>query len=72
MPDNNAKKSFVAPEKLQVIIPYSDLERMVSLAQEMEEMKKQLSRIEDQYVAIRGMFSQCLEVVKDIKDFVKD
>lgn len=68
MSDNN----FVAPERLQVIIPYSDLEKMVKVVQEMEEMKRQYARMEEQYIAIRGMFSQCLEVVKEIREFVKD
>lgn len=65
-------KDFVAPEKLQVIIPYSDFEKMVKVVQEMEEMKRQYARMEEQYIAIRGMFSQCLEVVKEIREFVKD
>lgn len=65
-------KDFVAPERLQVIIPYSDFEKMVKVVQEMEEMKRQYARMEEQYIAIRGMFSQCLEVVKEIREFVKD
>lgn len=65
-------KDFVAPERIQVIIPYSDLEKMVKVVQEMEEMKRQYARMEEQYIAIRGMFSQCLEVVKEIREFVKD
>lgn len=68
MPDND----FVAPEKLQVIIPYSDFEKMVKVVYEMEEMKRQYARMEEQYIAIRGMFSQCLDVVKEIREFVKD
>lgn len=69
MPDN---KPFVSPEKYMVLIPYSDLERMANMAQEMEEMKRCCARMEEQYTAIRGMFSEVLEVVKDIQDFVKD
>lgn len=72
MDEKSNKNNFVAPERIQVIIPYSDLEKMVHMAQEMEVMQKQLDRIEEQYVAIRGMFSQCLEIVQDIKAFVKD
>lgn len=68
MPDNN----FVASDKLQVIIPYSDFEKMIKVVYEMEEMKKQLARIEEQYVAIRGMFSECLDKIGDIQRFVKD
>lgn len=63
---------FCSPENYHVLIPYSDLERMVEMAREMEEMKKQMQHIDDQYAAIRGMFSECLEKIKDIRDFVQD
>lgn len=65
-------KDFVAPSKLQVIIPYSDFERMIKVLDEVEEIKKQFSRLDDQYAAIKYMFSECLEVVRDIKKFVQD
>lgn len=68
----SAPEKFCSPEKYQVLIPYSDLERMVEMAKEMEEMKKQLQHIDEQYTAIRGMFSECLEKIKDIRDFVQD
>lgn len=63
---------FVAPDKLQVIIPYSDLEKMVKMAVKMEEMERQYKRIEEQYAAIRGMFSECLDKIREIQEFVKD
>lgn len=65
-------KDFVAFNNLQVIIPYSEYEKVVNMAHELEEIKKQNSRIEEQYAAIRGMFSEVLEVVRDFRDFVKD
>lgn len=63
---------FVAPDKLQVIIPYSDLEKMVKMSVKMEEMERQYKRIEEQYAAIRGMFSECLDKIREIQEFVKD
>lgn len=63
---------FCSPENYHVLIPYSDLERMVEMAKEMEEIKKQMQHIDEQYTAIRGMFSECLEKIKDIRDFVQD
>ena len=66
------EKDFVAPERIQVIIPYSDLEKMVNMAQELEEMKRQFTRIEEQYAALRGMFSECIQRIQEIRDFVKD
>lgn len=68
----NAPEKFCSPENYHVLIPYSDLERMVEMAKEMEEMKKQLQHIDEQYTAIRGMFSECLEKIKDIRDYVQD
>lgn len=68
MPDEN----FVAFDKLQVIIPYSDFEKMIKAVYEMEEMKRQYARLEEQYNAIRGMFSQCLDIVQEIREYVKD
>lgn len=63
---------FVSPEKYQVLIPYSDLERMVNMAQKMEQIERQQARLEEQYAAIRGMFSECLQIVREIREFVKD
>ena len=66
------EKDFVASDKLQVIIPYSDFEKMIKAVYEMEEMKRQYARLEEQYNAIRGMFSQCLDIVQEIREYVKD
>lgn len=66
------KNDFVDPNQIQVIIPYSSLEKVFKMAQELEEIKKQNNRIEEQYAAIRGMFSECLEKIREIQDFVKD
>ena len=67
-----SEESFVAPERLQVIIPYSDLEKMVKVVHEVEEIKTQYAQLQAQYTAIQCMFSECLQIVKDIKEFVKD
>lgn len=69
MPD---KDSFVAPERLQVIIPYADFEKMVKVVQEVDEIKRQYSQLLDQYAAIKFMFSECLDSIREIKEFVKD
>jgi hypothetical protein len=66
------KNDFVDPNQIQVIIPYSSLEKVFKMAQELEEIKKQNARIEEQYAAIRGMFSECLEKISEIQNFVKD
>lgn len=66
MSDNN----FGCVENYSVIIPYKDLEQMVKMSQELVEIRAQYVRLQDQYTAIRGMFSECLEVVREIREFV--
>lgn len=68
----SSSDKFCSPENYQVLIPYSDLVRMVEMSKKMEEMEKQMQRIDDQYAAIRGMFSECLDKIKDIYNFVQD
>lgn len=67
-----AKENFVAPDKIQVIIPYSDLEKMVQMSARVEEIERYIKRMDEQYAAIRGMFSECLEKIADIQKFVQD
>lgn len=69
MPD---KDSFVAPDRLQVIIPYADFEKMVKVVQEVDEIKRQYTQLQEQYAAIKFMFSECLDSIREIKEFVKD
>lgn len=68
MPQDN----FVAFDRYHVIIPYSDLEKMIYVVDRLEKIEKNQSRLDEQYAAIRGMFSECLEVVREIREFVKD
>ena len=65
-------KHFVASAPLQVIIPYSEYEKVVNMAHEVEEIKAQNARIMEQYTAIRGMFSECLEEIRKFKAYVTD
>lgn len=66
------EKDFVASAPPWVIIPYSEYEKVVNMAYELEEIKSQYARLQEQYTAIRGMFSECLETVREIRDFVRD
>lgn len=65
-------ENFVDPSKLSVIIPYSDLEKFMNLARDMEVMKAQYTRMQEQYSAIYGMFSEVLQIVREAREFVKD
>ena len=66
MPD----EKFCCVDNYSVLIPYSDLEKMVNLAKKVEVIEEQYARLQDQYAAIRGMFSECLEKIKEIREFV--
>lgn len=67
MPEN-----FVASEFPMVIIPYKEYEKMINVVHEVEAIKLQNARILEQYTAIRGMFSECLEKIRNIESYVKD
>lgn len=66
------KENFVDPSNFSVIIPYSDLEKFVNLARDMDVMKAQYARLQEQYTAIQGMFSEVLQVVRETREFVRD
>ena len=68
MPD----KEFCCVENYSVLIPYRDLVKIAEMAKEVEVIKAQYDRLQDQYAAIRGMFSECLDKIQEIRDFVKD
>lgn len=55
-----------------VVIPYSEYEKVVKMAQKLEEMDRVIKRMDEQYSAIRGMFSECLEKIREIQRFVQD
>lgn len=68
----NDKEQFCCPENYSVLIPYRDLVKIAEMAQNVEAIEAKYKRLEDQYVAIRGMFSECLEKIAEIRDWVKD
>jgi len=65
-------KNFVASAPPWVIIPYSEYEKVVNMAQEVIEIKAQYARLQEQYTAIRGMFSECLQAIAEIREYVTD
>lgn len=66
MPD----EEFCRVEDYQVLIPYKDLVKMVEVAKKVEQIELQYNRLQEQYTAIQGMFSECLLKIKEIRDFV--
>lgn len=65
-----AEEKFCCVDNYSVLIPYRDLEKMVDLANKVELIELQYIRLQEQYTAIRGMFSECLDKIKEIRDFV--
>lgn len=63
-------EKFCCVENYSVLIPYKDLEKMVEIAKKVEQIELQYDRLQEQYAAIRGMFSECLEKINEIRDFV--
>ena len=64
------QEKFCCVENYMVLIPYSDLEKMVDMAKKVEQIEEQYARLQEQYTAIRGMFSECLEKIKEIREYV--
>lgn len=64
--------NFVASAPPYVVIPYSEYEKVVNMANEVIEIKRQYERLQEQYTNIRGMFSECLDKIKEIRDYVTD
>lgn len=67
-----ADQNFGCVENYSVLIPYGDLVKMVEVANKVEQIELQYARLQEQYAAIRGMFSECLDKIKEIRDFVGD
>lgn len=67
MADND---KFGCVENYSVLIPYGDLVKMVEIANKVEYIEQQYVRLQEQYAAIRGMFSECLDKISEIRDFV--
>lgn len=65
-----ADDKFCSVENYSVLIPYEDLVKMVDLAKKVEQIELQYSRLQEQYAAIRGMFSECLDKITEIRNFV--
>lgn len=65
-----ADDTFCSADHYSILIPYSDLVKLVDVAKKVEAIELQYARLQDQYAAIRGMFSECLQKIAEIRDFV--
>ena len=60
------KKDFCSPEKLSVIIPYKDYEKLVTAALSIDELQAQINRLTDRCAAIHNLYSELLQKVAEI------
>lgn len=65
-----ADDRFCCVENYSVLIPYQDLVKMVEVANKVELIEQQYARLQEQYAAIRGMFSECIDKIQEIRNFV--
>ena len=54
--------------ELQVIIPYKDLQQLLSAAGEVDSLKKEQQRNRDQISALRNQFLELMERFREIQD----
>lgn len=53
-----------------MIIPYEDFVELLSIKDKMIEMERQNQRMLEQYDAMKSMYSEMLEVVREIKHYM--
>lgn len=53
---------------LQVIIPYKDLQQLLSAAGEVETLRGEAKSLQDQMSALRHDFTTLMEMFQEIKD----
>ena len=65
-----AENDFCGVDNYSVLIPYKDLVKLVEVAKKVEVIEQEYARLHEQYTAIRGMFSECLDLIREIREFV--
>jgi hypothetical protein len=61
---------ILCPDKLAVIVPYEDFVELLSLKDKMLEIERQNNRMFEQYDAIKTMYSEMLDIVREIKHYL--
>lgn len=64
------KKDFCSPEKLSVIIPYKDYEKLVKAALSVEDFEATLKRIDERNAAMHQMYVEILEKVAELNRLI--
>ena len=66
------KDKLVPSPHLQVIIPYAEYESLLNAVQQIPALEAKYARLEEQFVAYRGIVSEILEVVRETRAYVVD
>ena len=64
------KKRSEITQRFAAIIPYDDLENLLEAARKIDEMENKYKRLEEQYLAIRQLYSEILERVAEIDRYL--
>lgn len=65
-----AKKEFCSVDNYSVLIPYKDLEKLVTMAQNYEEVLKVLKHLEEQCAALRYQYVETLDKLRELEDML--
>ena len=66
------KSLFCAVENYGILIPYSDFIKIAEMAKNFELIEARCKHMEEMYTGIYGMFSECLDKIREIREFVAD
>lgn len=58
---------FCGVGNISVVVPYRDLERMILLARNMDSFKDSLSDMDKRVTALRYMYTELLEKVREME-----
>lgn len=56
--------------KLSVIIPYKELETLLTNAKKIDDMEKKYERLEQRYIALHQLYFEVLEKVVEIDKYL--
>ena len=64
------KKEFCCAENISVIIPYAELDRLLQCANKLEEIERNLSRLDQRYASMGLLYSEILERVAELAGMI--
>lgn len=64
------RKNFARPDRYSILIPYKDFEKIVKMAEEIEDMQYRYRRMEEMYLAMQEMYREALDKIADINRYL--